>query len=96
MSRSPSVAEMRAQDGRPQFADLQRELIGDLMPRSEEFAPGSHSLGARYLRRNTLMMFNLGRICPDADGRFSLQRRSDRDRRNFTHRPISPDCAKRL
>jgi glycine/D-amino acid oxidase-like deaminating enzyme len=46
-------------DPRPRFADLQRELIGDLIPRSEEFAPGSHSLGARYLRRNPLMMFNL-------------------------------------
>jgi glycine/D-amino acid oxidase-like deaminating enzyme len=47
------------QDGRPPFADLQRELIGDLIPRSEEFQPGDHSLGARYLQRNTLMMFNL-------------------------------------
>jgi glycine/D-amino acid oxidase-like deaminating enzyme len=46
-------------DGRPPFAELQRELIGDLMPQSADFAPGSHSLGARYLRRNTLMMFNL-------------------------------------
>lgn len=46
-------------DPRPRFADLQRELSGDLIPRSEEFAPGSHSLGARYLRRNALMMFNL-------------------------------------
>ena len=47
------------QDGRPPFADLQRELIGDLIPRGEEFGPGDHSLGARYLQRNTLMMFNL-------------------------------------
>jgi len=46
-------------DPRPRFAELQPELIGDLIPRSEEFAPGSHSLGARYLRRNPLMMFNL-------------------------------------
>jgi glycine/D-amino acid oxidase-like deaminating enzyme len=46
-------------DPRPRFAELQRELIGDLSPRSEEFAPGSHSLGARYLRRTALMMFNL-------------------------------------
>jgi glycine/D-amino acid oxidase-like deaminating enzyme len=48
-----------APDSRPPFAELQRELIGDLMPRSADFAPGSHSLGARYLRRNSLMMFNL-------------------------------------
>ena len=46
-------------DSRPQFADLQRELIGDLIPQSADFSPGSHCLGARYLRRNALMMFNL-------------------------------------
>jgi glycine/D-amino acid oxidase-like deaminating enzyme len=46
-------------DTRPKFAGLQRELIEDLIPRSEEFAPGSHSLGRHYLRRNTLMMFNI-------------------------------------
>jgi FAD dependent oxidoreductase len=48
-----------APDGRPPFADLQRELIGDLMTQRVDFAPGSHSLGARYLRRSSLMMFNL-------------------------------------
>jgi hypothetical protein len=53
-----STRQRRAPDG-PPFADLQRELIGDLMPQSVEFAPGSHSLGARYMRRNSLMMFNL-------------------------------------
>jgi glycine/D-amino acid oxidase-like deaminating enzyme len=46
-------------DSRPAFAELQRELIGDLIPRSVDFEPGSHSLGQRYLRRNSLMMFNL-------------------------------------
>jgi glycine/D-amino acid oxidase-like deaminating enzyme len=46
-------------DTRPKFAELQRELIDDLIPRSQEFAPGSHSLGEHYLRRNTLMMFNI-------------------------------------
>ncbi|MGO9935204.1 MAG: FAD-dependent oxidoreductase [Steroidobacteraceae bacterium] len=45
--------------GRPPFASLQRELIGDLMTQSVDFAPGSHSLGPRYLRRNSQMMFNL-------------------------------------
>ncbi|HSZ10357.1 MAG TPA: FAD-dependent oxidoreductase [Steroidobacteraceae bacterium] len=54
-----ATRRQRAPDGRPPFADLQRELIGDLMPRSVDFAPGSHSLGARYLRRSSLMMFNL-------------------------------------
>jgi glycine/D-amino acid oxidase-like deaminating enzyme len=48
-----------AADARPPFADLQRELVPDLIPQSEDFAPGSHSLGARYLRRSTLMMFNI-------------------------------------
>lgn len=48
-----------APDERPPFADLQRELIGDLMTQRADFAPGSHSLGARYLRRSSLMMFNL-------------------------------------
>jgi FAD dependent oxidoreductase len=46
-------------DGRPRFADLQRELVPDLMTQGTDFAPGSHSLGERYLRRNSLMMFNL-------------------------------------
>jgi D-amino-acid oxidase len=46
-------------DARPRFAELQRELVPDLMTRSEQFAPGSHSLGEHYLRRNAQMMFNL-------------------------------------
>jgi glycine/D-amino acid oxidase-like deaminating enzyme len=50
---------LASDDSRPRFAELQRELLPDLMTRSEEFAPGSHSLGERYLRRNTQMMFNL-------------------------------------
>jgi hypothetical protein len=48
-----------APDDRPPFADLQRELIGDLMTQRADFAPGSHSLGARHLQRTSLMMFNL-------------------------------------
>jgi len=46
-------------DDRPPFAELQSKLIADLIPRGEEFAPGSHQFGARYLRRATPMMFNL-------------------------------------
>jgi FAD dependent oxidoreductase len=46
-------------DGRPKFADLQRELLPDLLTQGADFAPGSHSLGSRYLRRSSLMMFNL-------------------------------------
>jgi glycine/D-amino acid oxidase-like deaminating enzyme len=48
-----------ASDPRPRFAELQRELIGDLIPASADFLPGSHPFAQRYLRRNSLMMFNL-------------------------------------
>jgi glycine/D-amino acid oxidase-like deaminating enzyme len=47
------------EDARPAFAELQRELISDLIPQSVDFDPGTHSLGSRYLRRSSLMMFNL-------------------------------------
>ncbi len=46
-------------DNRPPFAELQRKLIADLVPRSEEFAPGTHPFGDRHLRRQPMMMFNL-------------------------------------
>ncbi len=46
-------------DSRPAFANLDRELIGDLIPLSADFQPGSHSLGQRLLRRNSQLMFNL-------------------------------------
>ena len=46
-------------DGRPAFAHLERELIGDLIPQGADFQPGSHSLGQRLLRRNSQLMFNL-------------------------------------
>jgi glycine/D-amino acid oxidase-like deaminating enzyme len=54
-----SLRRHREPDPRPAFADLQSELIGDLIPKGVDFAPGSHSLGRRYLRRNSLMMFNI-------------------------------------
>ncbi|MBV8741005.1 MAG: FAD-binding oxidoreductase [Sinobacteraceae bacterium] len=44
---------------RPPFAELQEERIPDLIPAPQDFAPGRHQFGARYVRRNTLMMFNL-------------------------------------
>ena len=50
---------VRPIDTRPAFAHLQRELISDLMPRDQDFGIGSHPLGARYLRRSALMMFNI-------------------------------------
>ena len=37
-------------DPRPKFANLQRELIADLIPQSQDFAPGSHPLGRHYRR----------------------------------------------
>jgi glycine/D-amino acid oxidase-like deaminating enzyme len=46
-------------DPRPKFAELQRELIGDLTTRAEDFAPGTHPFGERYVKRAALMMFNL-------------------------------------
>ncbi len=46
-------------DPRPAFAELQRELIGDLIPAGYDLVPGQHSLGRRYLHRNTQMMFNI-------------------------------------
>ena len=48
-----------ATDQRPKFAELQRELVNELIPKSEEYGPGRHPFDQRYLRRNTLMMFNL-------------------------------------
>jgi len=48
-----------AADDRPKFAELQRELIPDLIPQGTDFVPGTHPFGTRYLRRNTLMMFNI-------------------------------------
>jgi glycine/D-amino acid oxidase-like deaminating enzyme len=46
-------------DGRPAFAELERELTADLIPQSTDFLPGSHSLGQRFLQRSTQLMFNL-------------------------------------
>jgi glycine/D-amino acid oxidase-like deaminating enzyme len=38
---------------------LQRELIPDLIPVPTEFGPGTHEFADRYVKRNTLMMFNI-------------------------------------
>jgi hypothetical protein len=60
VSDEPAALRRRSvADGRPRFADLQRELLPDLLTQGANFAPGSHSLGNRYLRRSSLMMFNL-------------------------------------
>ena len=57
--RSPHGSPPPPEDSKPRFADLQRELIPELIPNSADFEPGQHTLGAHYLRRNTFMMFNL-------------------------------------
>jgi FAD dependent oxidoreductase len=60
VSDEPAALRRRGvADDRPRFADLQRELLPDLLTQGADFAPGSHSLGSRYLRRSSLMMFNL-------------------------------------
>src|SRR5580700_3181706 len=60
VSDEPAALRRRGvADGRPRFADLQRELLPDLLTQGADFAPGTHSLGNRYLRRSSLMMFNL-------------------------------------
>jgi glycine/D-amino acid oxidase-like deaminating enzyme len=48
-----------ADDGRPRFAGLQQERIPDLSTAGEEFAPGTHDLGDRTLRRHSMLMFNI-------------------------------------
>ena len=45
--------------GRPDFAELQGELLADLLPQHRAFPAGTHSLGAHALRRSTNLMFNL-------------------------------------
>jgi glycine/D-amino acid oxidase-like deaminating enzyme len=55
----PSARRRAVTDTRPRFAELQRELLPDLLTQGQEFSPGTHTLGQRYLQRNSLMMFNL-------------------------------------
>jgi glycine/D-amino acid oxidase-like deaminating enzyme len=60
VSDDPSKERPRTvTDGRPAFAELERELIGDLIPRSVAFEPGRHPFGQRHLQRSTQLMFNL-------------------------------------
>jgi glycine/D-amino acid oxidase-like deaminating enzyme len=46
-------------DQRPPFARLQSELISDLAPHTENYAPGSHPFGTRFVQQDSMMMFNL-------------------------------------
>jgi hypothetical protein len=56
---APEQPPRAESDGRPAFAELQSELLSDLMPRPDELAPGRHSLGQRHLLRVSQLMFNL-------------------------------------
>jgi glycine/D-amino acid oxidase-like deaminating enzyme len=59
VSDDPGGERSRSADGRPAFADLEPELLGDLLPRAVDFGPGQHSFGQRRLQRNSALMFNL-------------------------------------
>jgi glycine/D-amino acid oxidase-like deaminating enzyme len=56
---TPDRGRNRELDGKPAFAELERELTGDLIPAAVDFDPGYHPLGRRFVRRTTDLMFNL-------------------------------------
>jgi glycine/D-amino acid oxidase-like deaminating enzyme len=56
---TPDRRRNRELDGKPAFAELERELTGDLIPAAVDFDPGYHPLGRRFVRRTTDLMFNL-------------------------------------
>lgn len=55
----PTRRALPDDDPRPRFAELQRELLGDLLPRAQLYAPGTHPFGARHVRGGAQLMFNL-------------------------------------
>ena len=59
VSDDPAGEPPRRVDTRPAFAELEPELLGDLLPHPVDFEPGRHSLGRRYLQRYSALMFNL-------------------------------------
>jgi glycine/D-amino acid oxidase-like deaminating enzyme len=59
VSDDPNRRRNREVEGKPSFAELERELTGDLIPQPVDFEPGYHPLGRRFLRRSTDLMFNL-------------------------------------
>jgi glycine/D-amino acid oxidase-like deaminating enzyme len=52
-------ATPEANEGRPAFARLERELLADLEPKNRMFPAGTHNLGTHRLTRVTTFMFNL-------------------------------------
>jgi len=55
----PTHRSLPEGDPRPQFAHLWHELLGDVMPGSQSYAPGAHPFGSRYVRGGSQLMFNL-------------------------------------
>lgn len=55
----PPSRSLSADDPRPRFAKLQRELLGDVLSGSQLYAPGSHPFGSRHVRGGPELMFNL-------------------------------------
>lgn len=58
-SDEPGPRRRSEPDGKPKFAELQREMTPDLMMVGVDFQPGTHPFGQRYLRRNSQLMFNI-------------------------------------
>lgn len=54
-----AAGERQRMGSRPAFAELEPELLADLLPHAVDFAPEQHSLGQRRLQRNSALMFNL-------------------------------------
>lgn len=59
VSDEPGPRQRNEPEGKPKFAELQREMTPDLMMTPVEFQPGTHPFGPRYVRRNSQLMFNL-------------------------------------
>ena len=55
----PARRSLPPGDTRPEFAHLQRELLGDLMSGTQSYAPGAHPFGSRFVRGGSQLMFNL-------------------------------------
>ena len=46
-------------ESQPDFAELQGELVPDLLPRGVSYAPGQHPFGRRYVRKTSNLVFNI-------------------------------------
>ncbi len=59
VSDEPGPRRRGEAEGKPRFAELQREMTPDLVMTPVDHEPGSHPFGQRYVRRNSQLMFNL-------------------------------------